>query len=352
MSETDLIERFRLEYQVFHNISPKRAKEQLALLADFRSQMNGRDLHEMTASDFLQFSARLIESGLHVNTVRKKMNMIRPWISWAFAMGVIDGQRYLQLKGVKNPRGSSGKTNPKPYTRAEMDRFWADFERRWKRLPTKGTGSRAITRWLTGKGKWTPVWRHAMRIQLLAMIRLALDLGLRAHEIHGLSINDLHYDNDYIVIRGKADPNTGQRKVRSVPFTDAARRAIFDWIEFRAMMRPEHDQAWLVCYSKWRTNAMDMNRFEVLLQRSLGNEWRWHRLRHTCATEWLRAGMELETVSRLLGHANLAQTMCYAEITKHDLHLAVARFEEKFSGAVHRTPDPDATRSTEVPAAA
>jgi integrase len=331
----DLIERFRLEYQVFHGISDKRAREQRALLADLRSEM-GRDLDTLTSSDFTQFAARLIERGYHVNTVRKKQNMIRSFISWAFAVGLLDSQTYLQLKKVKNPRGSTGLTQPNPYTPDEMDRFWAAFEDRWRRLPTSGKGSRAIQRWVTGKGKWGPVWRHAMRLQLLAMIRLALDLGLRAHEIHNLSVDDLHYDNEYIVIWGKADPNTGRKRARTVPFTDAARRAIWEWIEFRSMMHVGHNRAWVTCYAQWRNNPMDMDRFEVLLQSALGPGWRWHRLRHTCGTEWLRAGMELHTVSNLLGHSSLAQTMCYVEITNQDVFKTVAKLEGAFNDRVNR----------------
>lgn len=327
---TDLIERFRLEYQVFNNITPKRAREQRELLEDLRSQI-GHDLDTLTSSEFMQWSAQMLaDKGYHVNTVRKKMNMIRAWTSWAFAMGVIDSQRYMQLKTVQNPRGSSGRTNPKPYTQGEMEQFWSEFERRWPRNPTSGNGSRAIKRFMMGKGPWGPVWRHAFRLQLLVMMRLALDLGLRAHEIFGLSINDLHYDNEYIVVWGKADPTTGLKKPRKVPYTAATRRAIYEWCEFRAMLRPPHD-GWLVLYSRWRLNQMDMGRFEVLLQSSIGEGYRWHRLRHTCATEWLRAGMELETVSRLLGHSSLQQTMCYIEITRHDLQKAVDKFEGRFS---------------------
>jgi site-specific recombinase XerD len=295
----------------------------------------GHDLDTLTPSEFQQWAAGLMaDNGYHVNTVRKKMNMVRPFISWAFATGVIDGQEYMRLKAVKNPRGATGTTQPNPYTRQEIQEFWFIFEERWPRNPTQGPRSMAIKRFMQGKGKWQPVYRHAFRLQLLAMVRLALDLGLRAHEIHQLTVNDLHYDNEYIVVKGKSDPNTGEKKVRTVPFTAASRRAITEWVEFRSMLRPPHDSAWITCYSKWRLNAMDMGRFEVLLQSSIGEGWRWHRLRHTCATEWLRAGMELETVSRLLGHANLQQTLCYAAITRHDLQRAVNRLEEGFDGAV------------------
>lgn len=341
MATVDLVEKFRREYQIFNRISDKRAREQRQLLEDLRSEI-GHDLDTLEAGEFMGWAAGLIaDRGYHVNTVRKKMNMIRAFISWAFASGIIDSQRYLQLKAVKHPRGATGLTQPKPYTRGEMEEFWRRFEERWPRLPTSGTGSRAIKRWVTGKGKWRPVWRHAFRLQLLAMVRLALDCGLRAHEIHNLTLNDLHYDNEYIVVWGKADPNTGEKRVREVPFTQATRRAVTEWIEFRTMMRPPHQSPWVTCYSRWYLNAMDMGRFEVLLQNTIGQGYAWHRLRHTCATEWLRAGMELETVSRLLGHSNLAQTMCYAQITRYDIQKAVNRYEEKFSGAVHRA-DPDA----------
>jgi integrase len=293
----------------------------------------------------------MVEKDYHVNTVRKKMNMIRPFVSWMFASGLITGEQYIRLKAVKNPRGASGKTNPKPYTQKEMAKFWEAFEERWPRQPTSGPGSRAIQRYFNGKGKWKPLWRHAFRLQLLAMVRLALDLGLRAHEIHQLSVDDLHYDNEYIVVWGKADPHTGEKRVRKVPFTTASRRAITEWVEFRSRLKPDHDRAWLVLYSKWRLSPMKMDRFEVLLQSAIGPGWAWHRLRHTCATEWLRAGMPLEAVSRLLGHSDLSQTLCYAQITKSDLQLAVDRHEERFSNATHRN-DPDRPAPEEVPAAA
>lgn len=337
----DLIDRFNLEYQVFNRISKKRTREQLALLRDLRSYV-GHELDTLEPSEFQAWAANLMAvNGYHVNTVRKKMNMIRPFVSWMLASNIIDGGHYMRLKAVKNPRGATGRTKPKPYTQKEMVVFWETFEVKWPRLPTKGPGSRAISRYFKGQGKWRPVWRHAFRLQLLAMIRLALDLGLRAHEIQQMSVDDLHYDNEYLVIWGKADPNTGEKKVRTVPWTKESHRAVKEWLEFRARLNPDHNSPWLVLYAQWRLNPMDMKRFEVLLQKSLGEGWAWHRLRHTCATEWLRAGMALETVSRLLGHASTAQTLCYAEITKADLQLAVTKHEERFSGAVDRRPDPE-----------
>lgn len=44
-----------------------------------------------------------------------------------------------------------------------------------------------------------------------------------------------------------------------------------------------------------------------------------HRLRHTFATEMIRAGMNVQVLMKILGHTNAAMTMRYVEITNADL---------------------------------
>lgn len=334
-----VIERFRREYIEYHRISAERGRQQCRLLAEFETTIEAGSLTDATRDDLQAFAGDLLESGYHVNTVRKKLNMLRPFFSWAYAKGLITPDQYLGLKSVPNPRGASGMTIPNPYTRKELTEFWTALDARFPRLPAKGRGAWAIRRWLTGKGPWRPVWRHAMRLQIDAMVRLALDVGLRRNEIFGLSLNDLHYDNEYIVITGKADPNTGVPKVRQVPFTAAAREAVKEWVEFRALIRPSHDRPWLSCHGATYAKPMLESRFNKLLNQTLGSKWRWHRFRHTCATEWLRAGAELETIQRLLGHATIQQTLAYAQILKSDIARSLARHEDSFEKGVGREDD-------------
>lgn len=331
-------ERFKVEYLEFNRISAARQVETLRQIAELESQLedDGRTIGDVEARDFLTWASLLLGAGLHVNTVRKRQNMLRAFFSWAYTADVITADQYLKLKTVKNPRGSTGITKPKPYTKEEMETFWPMLDAKKPYLPTEGRGSQAIARWKSGKGPWARVWRHAFRLQLDCMIRLALDLGLRASEIYDMSVDDIHYDNDYFVVRGKADPMTGEPKVRKVPYTDECRRRVYAWLEFRALMNPDHDRPWLTCFAQWRNNPMPKDRFSSLLQDSIGKQWRWHRLRHTCATNWLRAGMELERVSALLGHANLQQTLCYVEIAKGDLAKSMAKHNTAFEEGIGR----------------
>jgi site-specific recombinase XerD len=339
MTTEDCIARFEREYQGYNQISPERCRQQSKLLREFAAR-TGKALTEVDSSDLQEFAGALVASGLHVNTVRKKLNMIRPFISWAYAVDLIDADRYMKLRAVKDPRGATAKTLPKPYTRDEIARLWLALDAKWPKIPHHGKRSQALRRWLSGRGPWGRVYRHAMRLQLDAAIRLALDLGLRRQEIFGLSVNDLHYDNEYLVVRGKADPNTGEPKIRQVPITEHARAALKEWLEFRALMRPGHDRPWLTCWeSKATSKAIDPmreRRFHTLLQDTVGEEWRWHRLRHTCGTERLRSGMALQNVSHLLGHANLQQTLGYAEVAKQDVAKDMERNEAAFGEAMGR----------------
>lgn len=336
---SEITDRFTVQYLEFNNISEGRRKECLRHISDLESVLeeDGRTLSEITSDDFLTWASLQLGKGLHVNTVRKQMNQLRAFFSWAYTANVITGDQFLRLKTVKNPRGSTGITKPKPYTTEEMEVFWRLLDEKKPYLATQGRGSRAIARWRAGKGPWARVWRHAFRLQLDCMIRLALDLGMRSSEIYNLTVDDIHYDNDYFVVRGKADPTTGEVKIRKVPYTDEARARVYAWLEFRALMNPDHDCPWLTCYAQWRNNPMSKDRFGSLLQDAIGKKWRWHRLRHTCATNWLRAGMELERVSALLGHASLQQTLCYVEIAGGDISKAMARRQAAFNEEIART---------------
>lgn len=336
MSSIHPIDRFAQEYQSYHSISPERRRRQLATLREFEATLDGSTILEATQGELQAFAGAMLDRGLHVNTVRKHLNMIRPFFSWAFAVRLVSADQYLQLKSVRDPRGASAVSLPNPYAKAELQEFWAALAKALPLLPSQGAGSHAIRRWLQGKGPWRRVARHAMRLQVDAIVHLALDCGLRRGEIFRLSLDDLHYDNEYLVVTGAAKNPDGTHKLREVPFTASARQSVAQWLEFRALMRCPHSRPWVSCYGPLTySHPMYFRRLEELLRVVVGPGWELQRFRHTCGTNWLRAGAALEDVSKLLGHASLQQTLGYAEITKGDLSKRLGKIEgdfEKLSG--------------------
>lgn len=321
----DDIEAFRLQYQVYHDLSDTWAKQQRQRIAEFTEDAG--EMSTWTGEDFQTYLARHIEDGKHPNTVRKYANQLRSVFGWAYATGRITADQYMQLKSVDNPRGATGASVPDPYTRAELDAFYAALDERW---PIPRNIDVKLRNWLRGRSRWRNVWRYALRREIEAIAALALHCGLRREEIFNLKIDQVHYDNEYVVVTGKGG------KTRWVPYTEPAREAVKRWVELRTLMRPEHDSVWMSCYGKGWNRPMQWTRFKGLLHDAVAPGWKLHRFRHTFATERLRAGVPLEIVSRALGHASVQQTLCYAEIVGRDIAREMSRSEEAFVKAVAR----------------
>ena len=165
-----------------------------------------------------------------------------------------------------------------------------------------------------------------------AICSLALFLGLRRQEIYTLSLDALHPDNAYVVVDGKREDH--RPKVREVPYTDAARDAVRAWFRLRRTFNPGHDFTWLSLHYTTRDRPMSFTRFASLLT-SFG-PWEYHRLRHTCATERLRAGMPIEKLQHFLGHASIQQTLLYAKIETKDVIAATEKSDADFMRAIGR----------------
>ena len=77
-----------------------------------------------------------------------------------------------------------------------------------------------------------------------------------------------------------------------------------------------------------------LSRVQMLRLMSSFGDWELHRLRHTCATERLRAGMPLEDLKEFLGHANIQMTLRYTKLVREDIHKSAARIDADFQSAI------------------
>lgn len=55
---------------------------------------------------------------------------------------------------------------------------------------------------------------------------------------------------------------------------------------------------------------------------------RFHDLRHCCATKMVEAGVDLVTVSKILGHSDIKMTMRYAHMGEKTMRVAVEKLGE------------------------
>lgn len=321
--DLDLIEKFLHQHEHYKGITPERITRTRRVLREFEDSLGGVAVEAAGGPELRSYMTAKLDEGLHPNTIRQYRNMIRPFYTWAWREGIVDAETFMRIRDVECPQGASGRTQPNPYSRAELAQFRTDIERVLPLDPP------ALKKWLRGTIKrWRRIRRHALRLQIEAITHLALDLGLRRNEIYTLALDDLHYDNEYIIVMGKGG------KQREVPFTPEAREAVRLWIEFRTLLKPDHDRPWLSCwYDDSKANPMQWRRFKGIVR--VVGPYGLHRFRHTCATERLRSGMSLGEVQVLLGHSSLEQTRAYAQIARHDLARAVERTNATFAAAVH-----------------
>lgn len=334
------IERFCTEYDQFNAISEARSGERRRLLTEFEG-FAGVSLDQTTDEHLRDFLAKLVNDGLHPNTVRKKRGLILPFYGWAFDRRIVSAETLMRVQRVKNPRGASERSTPRPYDRKEIQRFWLDLDASW---PVASDLMKR--RWVKGTSKYRRVSTHFMHAQINAVAHLALHAGMRQSEIFFADLNDIHYDNAYVVVRHAARKNSaGVAEPREVPMTVGLSRALQGWLDLRTMLllsgpkALRHERPWLSLAANqpkntW-LNPMSHDRFEVLLS-TVGSGYELHRLRHTCATEWLRKGLELELVMTLLGHSRIQQTLAYAKLVRTDLERGMGRVAADFETAVGR----------------
>jgi site-specific recombinase XerD len=193
-----------------------------------------------------------------------------------------------------------------------------------------------LVRWRNGTSRWNRVQPYAKRLQIEAIVALALYGALRRDEIFNLQLDEMHPDNEYIVVRSRKNEQ-GEWRARAVPWLSADMRdAVGRWLEFRDSMAPAHDRPWLsLHYEANRLKPMRHRQFEMLM-REIGSGWEYHRMRHTAATLMLRSGMPLDKVSKVLGHSRLEQTRQYTKVSHGDVVLAARRVADDYSRAFAR----------------
>jgi integrase len=185
-----------------------------------------------------------------------------------------------------------------------------------------------IDRWRRSVSPYSRVRAHAIRLQLDAIIALALDCGLRRNEILALTENWMHYDNLGVVVWQPPGPWKGPH--REIPYTARARKAIRAWSEFRTLIGPQHDSPWLNLWAEETIRQpLRPDTFNRLLRTYIGSEWSYQRLRDTCAVSWLNAGLPVEHVRRFLGLSSLEATLPYARLAKGTLERRMERVEEQ-----------------------
>lgn len=194
-----------------------------------------------------------------------------------------------------------------------------------------------FARWragLAGARKWHTAARN------YAMARLVGEVGLRAAELCGLSLDDCHFDHGPLgkihVGLGKGAKGSGPRQ-RLVPMLGQARPLLVWWV---SEVRGEFDDDWerpgAPLLPSERGGPVMTEAFRVAIKAAAGvwlpgpvRELTPHVLRHACASGLYAEGLSLAAIQQLLGYRWLTTTMAH-------VHVAADSIESEYAAAAER----------------
>jgi integrase/recombinase XerD len=183
----------------------------------------------------------------------------------------------------------------------------------------KALDTRSVQRLLGSCDRRTRVGRRDF-----AIIILLSRLGLRAGEVAALQLGDVDWRAGEILVRGK-----GSRQER-LPLPADVGQALAGWLE---RGRPRRESVFVFMRVRAPYVGLSSGAVSQLVRRAsvraglpaVGA----HRLRHTAATEMLRAGGSLTEVGQVLRHRGRDVTSIYAKVDR----LALAQVVQPWPGS-------------------
>ncbi len=155
------------------------------------------------------------------------------------------------------------------------------------------------------------------------ILELLYGTGMRISELVGLDVGDVDLPGRLATVHGKGD------RWRIVPFGSAASRAVVEYLEHARLVlaRRSRSQALVLNARGGRLTRQGCWKIVKTHARSAGLEEKVtpHGLRHTFATHMLEGGASLLVVQELLGHASVATTQIYTEVTRDHLRSVYER---------------------------
>jgi len=166
-----------------------------------------------------------------------------------------------------------------------------------------------MNRWIDAIKTTTPIGARDR-----AILELLYATGIRAAEIVGLDVADIHPFKPFLTITGKGN------KQRVVFFGHSARLHL---AHYRNTARPQIARAGEpALFVNAQGSRLSARGLQLIVKRHTTRMCHPHTFRHAFATHLLENGADLRTIQELLGHSSVQTTQIYLQPTIETIKAA------------------------------
>jgi integrase/recombinase XerC len=267
--------------------------------ADFLGEKMGKD-GAVDAVEHLHiraYMALLYDRGLTKASVARALAAVRSWFKWLAKVDKVTQNPALLVSTPKRslhlPRVPSAE----------------DVNRVLNSLDAERAGSKQTEE--------TAAWPERDRV----IFELLYGCGIRNSELVSIDMQDIQWQNEAILVRGKA------RKERYVPLGDEAAIALRAYLPQREAKMRTAGKGGLIEDGPLLTNlrmrgdcrltTRSVGRIvkAIAQSRGLTADVHPHTLRHAFGTHMLEDGADLRAIQEMLGHERLSTTQRYTQLT-------------------------------------
>ncbi len=270
-------------------------------IAEHKGKAQGVDSIEHT--DIRAYLGTLYDRGLSKASAARALAAIRSWFKWLARTGLVEQNAASLVSTPKLP-----KHLPRVPSIEQMNRVIDSLE--------DSAGKDAAASWPA---------RDA------AILEMLYGCGIRNAELTGLNLDDIHWANEAVLVRGKG------QKQRYVPLGDAAAQALRAYLAERsallvaageakgfttpALFVNLHLRGLGKAGGEARLTTRSVGRIvkRIAVLRGLSADVHPHTLRHAFGTHLLEEGADLRAIQELLGHERLSTTQRYTQLTTTQL---------------------------------
>jgi integrase len=272
----------------------------LAVFEDF----NNQPLAELNALAIERWRSKRIKAGVSPNTCNRDLAALKSALKRAQAWALIEAD---PLHSVKQAKVDS--TRVRYLTKVEEKRLRAALSER-DAAARKSRANNNTWRKERGHDLLPALGGSDFADHLPPAVLLSLNTGLRRGELTSLEWGDIDFHAKVLTVRAAAAKSGTMRRI---PLNVEAVTVLKQWrkqVTAGGRIFPFRDFK-----TAWGS----------LLVEAKIVDFRWHDLRHHFASRLAQAGVNLNAIRDLMGHADLKMTLRYSHLTPDNLADAVAK---------------------------